>query len=214
MKTVFEYGNASSSNILIQMVDDHDLAGLDNEVAQIRKLSGDDFHLFAVKVEQWNNDLSPWKAPAVFGNDDFGAGAYDTLVEVLKLTDDPLKKYYIGGYSLAGLFVLWCAYQTDMFSGIAAASSSIWFPGFLDYMKEHEIRTEKVYLSLGDREERTKNPVMATVGDRIREGYQLLVDRGIECVLEWNRGNHFREPDARTAKAFSWLLNRNALKVK
>ena len=212
MKAVFEYGNASSSNILIQMVDDHDLAGLDNEVAQIRKLSGDDFRLLAVKVEQWNNDLSPWKAPAVFGNDDFGAGADDTLSDILRLTGDRPKKYYIGGYSLAGLFALWCAYQTDMFSGVAAASPSVWFPGFLDYMKEHEIRTEKVYLSLGDREERTKNPVMATVGDRIREGYQLLKDRGVECELEWNQGNHFREPDVRTAKAFSWLLSRDARK--
>jgi len=31
-------------------------------------------------------------------------------------------------------------------------------------------------------------------------------EEGVECVLELNRGNHFREPDIRTAKAFSWLL--------
>ena len=59
---------------------------------------------------------------------------------------------------MAGLFSLWAAYQTDAFGGVAAASPSIWFPDFLQYMKEHDIRTESVYLSLGDREEKTRNP--------------------------------------------------------
>ena len=58
---------------------------------------------------------------------------------------------------MAGLFSLWAAYQTDAFAGVAAASPSIWFPDFLQYMKEHDIRTESVYLSLGDREEKTRN---------------------------------------------------------
>ena len=62
---------------------------------------------------------------------------------------------------MAGLFTLWAAYQTDAFAGVAAASPSIWFPDFLQYMKEHDIRTESVYLSLGDREEKTRNLVMA-----------------------------------------------------
>ena len=62
---------------------------------------------------------------------------------------------------MAGLFSLWAAYQTDAFAGVAAASPSIWFPDFLQYMKEHDIRTESVYLSLGDREEKTRNLVMA-----------------------------------------------------
>lgn len=59
---------------------------------------------------------------------------------------------------MVGLFSLWAAYQTDAFAGVAAASPSIWFPDFLQYMKEHDIRTESVYLSLGDREEKTRNP--------------------------------------------------------
>ena len=42
-------------------------------------------------------------------------------------------------------------------------------------MKEHDVRTDSVYLSLGDREEKTRNPVMATVGDCIREGHELLL---------------------------------------
>jgi len=97
-------------------------------------------------------------------------------------------------------------YQTDRFRGAAAASPSVWFPGFADYMKEHRIRTGAVYLSLGDREEKTRNPVMATVGDRIKEVHALLEERGINCILEWNEGNHFRDADIRTAKAFAWVM--------
>ena len=63
-----------------------------------------------------------------------------------------------------------------------------------------------MYLSLGSREEKTANPVMRTVGDRIREGDELLRGRGVRCTLEWNSGGHFKEPDLRTAKAFAWVL--------
>lgn len=62
-------------------------------------------------------------------------------------------------------------------------------------------------MSLGDREERTRNPVMATVGDRIRETYRLLIDQEIRTTLEWNEGNHFRDAGLRMAKAFAWVMN-------
>ena len=204
--TVFEYGINDSANVLIQPVDDHDLDVIENEVRIIKELSGSDFRLLAFKVKQWNDDLSPWKALPVFGNEGFGEGATNTLTELLNLTADKDKRYYIGGYSLAGLFALWAAFQTDVFSGVAAASPSVWFPEFLDYMKSNEIQSWKVYLSLGDREEKTRNVVMATVGERIREAYEHLNGKGVSCILEWNPGNHFKDPDIRTAKAFSWLL--------
>ncbi|MBR1919145.1 MAG: hypothetical protein IJ831_05925 [Spirochaetales bacterium] len=202
----YEYGNPEARTVLVQMVGDHDLEEIEREFSLIKESTDREFLLLAIKVESWNDDLSPWKAPAVFGKDDFGGGAGDTLAEVLSLCTDRSRTYYIGGYSLAGLFALWASYQSDIFAGVAAASPSIWFPGFLDYMKEHEIRTERVYLSLGDREERTKNPVMATVGENIREAETLLHLRGIDCTLEWNQGNHFKDADRRTAKAFAWVL--------
>ena len=74
-------------------------------------------------------------------------------------------------------------------------------------MANEEIKTGRVYLSLGDKEEKTKNPVMGRVGDAIRSGYDLLKDK-IDVTLEWNEGNHFREPDLRTAKGFAWLLRK------
>ena len=76
-------------------------------------------------------------------------------------------------------------------------------------MKAGEIKSRNIYLSLGDKEEKTRNPVMATVGDRIREAYTLLKDQGANCVLEWNEGNHFKDADRRTARAFSWVMQQD-----
>lgn len=192
--------------MLIQTVDQHDLETIDSETAAIRKLTDKDFYLIAVKVRDWNADLSPWPAPTVFGKEDFGNGAADTLGEILKYTRDKDKTYYIGGYSLAGLFSLWAAYQTDVFRGAAAASPSIWFPGFTEYMKNNNTYASSVYLSLGDKEAKTRNPVMATVGDRIQEACEILKEQGINTTLEWNPGNHFKDADIRTAKAFAWAI--------
>ena len=214
---VVTYGNPEAGTLLIQMVDDHDLEVIENEISFIRELSGgQEFCLKAVKVNNWNRDLSPWPAPAVFGKEDFGDGADETLKYLLenvvpapeKKPDQKRKRTFIGGYSLAGLFAVWAGYQTDRFQGVAAASPSIWFPHFTDYMMENRIHVDAVYLSLGDREEKTRNPVMSQVGNEIRKAYAILTDSGQDTLLEWNKGNHFKQPDLRTAKAFAWLMER------
>ena len=142
--TYHYYGDKNADIVLIQPVGDHDLPEIENEVADIKKLTSVDFQLIAVKVENWNRELSPWNAPAVFGNEGFGNGAEDTLAEILTLCLDKNKNYYIGGYSLAGLFALWAAFQTEKFSGVAAASPSVWFPDFVGYMKENKIKCDAV----------------------------------------------------------------------
>ena len=222
-KTCYIYDCGSSDVLLIQPVDDHDIEVLDNEVAEIQRLAGGKgFTLAAFKVDDWNADLSPWEAPPVFGSEGFAGGAETTLKYVTDqlfpeltvdkdgLTDSKsVPLIYIGGYSLAGFFALWAAYQTDLFKGVAAASPSVWFPGWIGYAESNPIKTDKVYLSLGDKEEKTRNPVMRTVGDNIRKQFELLqAHKACEkCTLEMNQGNHFKEPDIRTAKGFAWLLN-------
>jgi hypothetical protein len=207
MKT-YVFGDPNAKVCLIQPVDDHDLAGIEKEFDLIKSLTGMDLCMTALKVSDWNKDLSPWEAPAVFGIENFGNGASDTLSEILSLCTDKDKKYYIGGYSLAGLFALWASVQTDRFEGVAAASPSVWFPEFLDYIRERKPQCSKIYLSLGDKEEKTRNPVMATVGDKIRELDSFLAQEGFDCVLEWNEGNHFKDFDIRTAKAFASVMSR------
>ncbi len=208
---VHTYGNKEAKSVLLQMVDDHDLSVIEKEVTMIQELVKNDFHMLAVKTNRWNHDLSPWQAPPVFGKDAFGGGARETLQEILDLTQDSDKIYYIGGYSLAGLFALWASYQTNIFKGVAAASPSVWFPGFLEYMKSNEIQTGIVYLSLGDKEEKTRNQVMASVGECIREAFEDLRRKSVRCTLEWNQGNHFQNSDLRTAQAFAWVMNQTEM---
>lgn len=202
---IIEFGNPGANTVLIQPVDDHDLEMMENELRLIREMTGQEFLMLAAKVDSWGRDLSPWQAPAVFGDEDFGSGAEETLSALLSLCGGG-REYILGGYSLAGLFSLWAAHRTDVFSGIAAASPSVWFPGFVGFMQQNTVRAERVYLSLGDREERSRNPVMATVADCIRKAHARLEEQGIDCLLEWNKGGHFKDPDLRTAQAFAWVL--------
>ena len=184
---------------------------MEREAELIRAMTGErDFLLAAAQVEDWNRDLSPWPAPAVYGTEDFGSGGADTLARLLEEVAAPLgdRRFYLGGYSLAGLFALWSAWQTDVFSGVAAASPSVWFPGFLAYAAEAPLRTGAVYLSLGAKEEKTRHPVMSRVGDAIRTLHGQLERAGTDCTLEWNEGNHFREPERRMARGFAWLMDR------
>ena len=72
-----------------------------------------------------------------------------------------------------------------------------------------QIQTKKVYLSLGDREEKTRNSVMRQVGSNIREMDSWYGnDEKIECVLEWNKGNHFQDVDVRCGKGFLWCMGK------
>lgn len=209
MMKQYHYGDPDSRTVLIQLVGEHDLPLMEQEIEKIKKLTDNtDFYMIAVKVDDWNNDLSPWTAPPAFGREPFGDGAKATLDYLQReiLPSITRRRIFLGGYSLAGLFALWATYQTNEFDGVAAVSPSVWFPKFLEYVTSNQIQTKAVYLSLGDKEEKTRNPVMAQVGNAIRSIYQYLSKSDINCTLEWNEGNHFRDPDIRTAKGFAWLI--------
>ena len=55
-----------SKFVLIQPVDEHDIAVLDNEAIQIEK-SGKRFILSTFRVRNWNSELTAWIAPQAFG---------------------------------------------------------------------------------------------------------------------------------------------------
>ena len=203
-------GEAYAEYLLLQMTGEHELQSMDHEVAMIAQ-SSRNFLFAAIPVESWNDALSPWEAPAVWGKESFGGDAADTLRVLTEQVIPTLKQQFrlpenvkiiLGGYSLAGLFALWASTQTNLFYGVAAASPSVWFPGWMEFEQQCPIQTQHIYLSLGDKEERTKNAVMAVVGDNIRTLHSQLIARGADCTLEWNSGGHFKNADLRTAKAF------------
>ena len=117
----------------------------------------------------------------------------------------------LGGYSLAGLFALWAACQTDRFGAVVAGSPSLWAGDWPGYAAGHAMQARQVYLSLGDREERSRNKTFARVGDRIREEHRRLQQQlGEEnTTLVWEEGGHFADPAARMARGFVWCLSEN-----
>ena len=208
------YGEAHTEYLLLQMTGEHELQSMESEVAAIAQ-SAHHFLFAAIPVESWNDALSPWEAPAVWGKQGFSGNATDTLRFLTEQVMPTLKQQFalpenvriiLGGYSLAGLFALWASTQTELFSGIAAASPSVWFPGWMEFEQQHPIQAQRIYLSLGDREERTRNATMAAVGDNIRALHRELAGRSKDCTLEWNSGGHFKDADLRTAKAFGWVM--------
>ena len=80
----------------------------------------------------------------------------------------------------------------------------------MEFEQQHPIQAQCIYLSLGNKEERTKNTVMAAVGDHIRTLHSQLIARVADCTLEWNSGGHFKDADLRTAKAFQWGMEEHA----
>ena len=209
------YGEAHTEYLLLQMTGEHELQSMDHEVTAIAQGSAHSFLFAAVPVKSWNDELSPWEVPAVWGKEGFGGNAADTLRFLTEQAIPTLKQQFalpgnvriiLGGYSLAGLFALWASTQTDLFCGVAAASPSVWFPGWMEFEQQHPIQAQCIYLSLGDREERTRNATMAAVGDNIRALHSRLAERGTDCTLERNNGGHFKDADLRTARAFRWVM--------
>lgn len=213
------YLNEDTEYILIQPVDENDISVLDNEVKHIEENTDRNFSLVAFKIEDWNSELTPWEMPLLRGKGNFGDGATGTL-EFIKNDLIPALsecintgnngiKYILGGYSLAGLFSLWSGYQTDIFEGIAAVSPSVWYKKWIEYVETEKTLSEKIYLSLGDTEEKTKHQILSKIGDNIRKQHEILENSGnMKTVLEWNEGNHFKNPDIRTAKGFLWVMNK------
>ena len=208
------YGEAHAEYLLLQMTGEHELQSMESEVTAIAQ-SAHHFLFAAMPVESWNDALSPWKSPAVWGTQGFGGKAGDTLHFLTEQVIPTLKQQFelsenvkiiLGGYSLAGLFALWASTQTDLFYGVAAASPSVWFPGWMEFEQQRPIQTQHIYLSLGDKEEHTKNAVMAVVGDNIRTLHSQLIARVADCTFEWNSGGHFKDADLRTARAFRWVM--------
>ena len=185
--------------------------------SELDKLVASPYSLLAINVSDWNSALSPWKAPAVFkGEPDFGCGADEYISELSdKIVPAACSEYgvrpraiYIAGYSMAGLFALYSLYKTDLFAGCASCSGSLWFPGFYEFASEHEFASapSKIYLSLGDREAKTKNPVMATVEDKTRGIAERYKSKGYDVRFEMNQGGHFNDPELRTAKGIAWVI--------
>lgn len=213
-------GNDCAENIIIipmmPRAEDENAALL----REIISASGNDSILMAaVDVADWNSLLSPWEYRDENGKKSFSGNGSKLLSaitdELVPAVFDVVKKdrndtcLALGGYSLAGLFSLWSGYNTDIFKAVVSCSGSVWFPDFEQYCMEKIICCDEVYMSLGKKEEKARDPLMKKVGDASRSIFASLEHSGLSrCFFEWNEGGHFNDIDGRLAKGFAFILKK------
>ncbi|MBR1669638.1 MAG: alpha/beta hydrolase [Butyrivibrio sp.] len=185
--------------------------------SELLKLTDKKVTLACIGDINWDDEMSPWECPPLGKNEAPCTGGADRYLEKMAgsiipaiKNELPAEPEYISiaGYSLAGLFAIYSLYKTDIFSRAVSASGSMWFPEFARYARENVFcrKPERVYFSLGDKEARTRHPLLQTVEDRTREIHEHFKSSSIDTVFEMNPGNHFRDADMRLAKGIAWIL--------
>jgi len=189
----------------------------DAVLVALREYTDKPLSLAVIDGLKWEDDLTPWPNPPIFRGSEPCAGRADAYLEQLtgrilpairaRLQGEPAV-VILAGYSLAGLFALYAPYRTDVFQRIVCASGSLWYPGFADYAVARDFvrHPDRLYLSLGDREHRTKNPVMRGIEDQTRRLADHYRAQGLTSILEMNPGGHFDDPGRRLAKGIAWAL--------
>lgn len=205
-------------------------------LTEVRKAGGGtDFILLSARPESWNDDFTPWKAPAFRRGEEPPQGRakeyiYRLVQEIKPYMDinyrtkpEPEHTVLLG-YSLGGLAAVYSLYLTDCFGWVGSLSGSLWYDDFCEFMeRECPLRQEvKVYLSLGKKEKLSRNQRMAKVEECTVRAAELLTRQlggadGTVAVeerirkesirLEWNEGGHFHEVAKRFAKAILWWEN-------
>lgn len=177
------------------------------------------FTLAAISSLDWNHDMAPWDNPAVFKKGKpftGGAEAYLRMLlgEILPRTEKDLIGVPvwrgIAGYSLAGLFALYAICQTETFSRVGSISGSLWFPGLKQYILTRKPKRppDCVYFSLGDKESKTRNPILRSVQRNTEEICDFYRSLGVSAMFQINPGNHYDHGVERTAAGIAWLLSR------
>ena len=151
----------------------------------------------------WNADLTPWPAVGVFKKaKPFGGKAAAFLNklthEIIPETERDLgiedAERTLLGVSLSGLFAVWTAFNTDAFSNIISLSGSLWYDGFIDWMKEQtpSPRLKKICMLLGEKEKNAKEKRMSTVEERTLAAADILKEKSQAAVtFELVEGTHF-----------------------
>ena len=212
---LYTEGGQQPQVLLIQTLGAQERESIDCEVEMISEATGASFVMAAFAIGDWEVELTPWHDPAVSKRQAVGEHAGETLRYVTDELIPYLHQEYgklpivLGGYSLGGLFSLWAGSESDCFTAIAAMSPSVWIARWQDYARQHPVKSPYVYLSLGDREEHSRNKAIAQVGNNVRWEHEHLkqVLGADNTTLEWNAGNHFTDAARRTAKGFAWCVN-------
>lgn len=162
----------------------------------------------------WNDDLTPWAAKEVFKKAKPFGGKAPLFLDKLTCEIIPEAEKRLGieeaertilGVSLSGLFAIWSMFETDAFTNIISISGSLWYDGFVDWMRENEPSPyiRKVCVLLGEKEKNAKDKRMATVEERTIAAANILKEKtDASITFELVEGTHFSPIMPRLERAF------------
>ena len=166
----------------------------------------------------WNDDLTPWPAEGVFRKaKPFGgraAGFLDKLNHDIipqaerNMAIEGAAERTILGVSLSGLFAVWSLFETDAFTNIISISGSLWYDGFVEWIKQNTPSPgiKKVCMLLGEKEKHAKEKRMATVEDRTATAADILKEKtDASITFELVEGTHFSPIMPRLERAFEMV---------
>lgn len=175
--------------------------------------------LFVGIHAEWERDLTPWPAPAVFRESpDFTGDAkayWQEFTEYIKpfvdqdfrtLSDPPHTA--VCGYSLGGLAALYALYLHSEIGLAASISGSLWYENWISFMEKNlpTYPNARIYLSLGRNEEKSRHPMMRKIGDCTRTAQTLLSSQlNRDIPLIWHNGGHYTQIAQRKEQAFICL---------
>lgn len=218
--TLYYDENSRSEDVPVVILNTFDEEGQEiwNEVNVFTRK---EYILVTIANIDWNKEMSPWYMEKMYKNEEDYAGKAEEYLHSLtdkiipeiertihELLGKKITAYTIVGYSLAGLFAIYSLYQTHVFKAAISCSGSLWYPDFIEYVKENEMKSypEKIYFSLGNKEKNTKNELMAKVEENTKSIEQFFSEKSIQTIYEENEGNHFQDVTNRVAKGIRWIL--------
>ena len=171
----------------------------EEELGAIEELSTRfETNIVTISEMDWNNDMTPWKSPAV-KEGEFGGRASQFLDrlkgDIFFNLESSLQirnpKRYLIGLSLAGLFSVWAGIMKPLFEGIASISGSFWYDGFAEWiLKQEDLKCVRFYVSMGEKEKETKVKRFANIEEDTMKVVETLMLKGAEVTFEVTEGGH------------------------
>lgn len=175
------------------------------------------FNLLTIHNLNWYQDLVPWDSESIFKGDEPFVGKADLYLKLLTdliipkvLTEHNLKPQYfaLGGYSLAGLFATYASFKCDLFTKIASMSGSLWYPNFIEFVKEHHTseNLKEAFFSIGN-ENVKRNPFLCHTKEKTFEIAEIFKERGVKTSFIQNEGGHQHQVPLRVKQGLDFLIS-------
>lgn len=179
--------------------------GLKDEAARWMEQAAERYSVNIVMLSgmEWNDVMTPWSAFGVMKKEKPFGGHADLFLKDLREDYFPAVEALLGlrkperslvGISLSGLFSIWCCFKCDFIRNFASISGSLWFDKFNFWAEDQPLSPSvgRVFLSLGDREKKSKDKRMATVEDATLQVVESLSNKGADVRFHLEKNStHF-----------------------